>query len=128
MFPAGTVLGLVQPEADALIAAGATTTFPGFSSISVPPGSNPTLTIDVAATLDTSSVPAASAFTVQDNGVALTVSGVTVAARSVSLTLTGTVASGDVVALTYAPPATNPVQSAAGLLMAPINGAIVEVT
>ncbi|MHB1871747.1 MAG: SwmB domain-containing protein [Steroidobacteraceae bacterium] len=127
-FPAGTTLGLVQPEADALIAAGATTQFPGFSSISVPAGVNPTLTLDVSATLDTSSVPAASAFTVEDNGVALTVSGVTVAAGSISLALTGTIASGDAVTLTYAPPATNPVQSAAGVLMAPINGAMVEAT
>lgn len=127
-FPAGTVLGLLEPEAEALVAAGATTVFPGFSSISVPAGVNPTLTIAVAETLDTGSVPATSAFTVEDNGVALTVSGVTVAAGSVSLTLTGTIASGDAVTLTYTPPGTNPVQDTGGALLAPINGAIVEVT
>ena len=58
-FPAATVLGLIQQEANALIAAGATTTFPGFASISVPAGSNPTLTVDVNASLDTTAVPAA---------------------------------------------------------------------
>ncbi len=127
-FPAGTVLGLIQQEADALIAAGATTTFPGFSSISVPAGTNPTLVIEVAETLDTGSVPAASAFTVEDNGSAITVSSVTVGASSVSLALSGTIASGDLVTVSYAPPATNAVQNTAGTLMAAINSATATIT
>jgi uncharacterized repeat protein (TIGR02059 family) len=128
VFGAGTVLGLIQPEADALIAAGATTTFPGFSSISVPAGTNPTLVIDVADTLDTGSVPTASAFTVDDNGAGVTVSSVTVGASSVSLVLGGTIASGDAVTVSYAPPATNAVQNATGTQLAAINSAIATVT
>ncbi len=127
-FPAGTVLGLIQQEADALIAAGATTTFPGFISISVPTGTNPTLVIDVADTLDTGSVPAASAFTVEVNGAAVTVSSVTVGASSVSLALSGTIASGDAVTLSYAVPGSNPVQSTSGAPLAAITSAIVTVT
>ncbi len=127
-FPAGTVLGLVQQEANALIAAGATTTFPGFTSISVPPGSNPTLLIDINALLDTSAAPAPSAFSVLDNGTAMTVSNVAVSAGSVALVLSGTVASGDAVVVTYTPPGVNPVQSTTGQLLAPINGASASVT
>ena len=127
-FPPGTVLGLVQQEATALIAAGATTTFPGFASISVPAGSNPTLTVDVNASLDTTAVPAASAFSVLDNGVAVTVSSVAVSANSVSLVLSGTVASADVVVVTYTPPGVNSIQNTTGQLLAPINAASATVT
>ncbi len=128
VLPAGTVLGLIQAEADALIAAGATTAFPGFSSIDVPAGSNPTLVIAVNETLDLSATPAASAFTVKDNGSAVTVSSVTIGASSVSLALTGTIGAGDAVTLTYTPPATNAVQSTSGTQMAAINSAAVTVT
>ena len=127
-FPAGTVLGLVQQEADALIAAGATTTFPGFTSISVPAGTNPTLVIDVNVSLDTSAVPAPAAFSVLDNGTALTVSSVGVSANSVSLVFAGTVGSGDAVVVTYTPPGVNPIQSTTGQLLAPINVASATVT
>lgn len=127
-FAAGTVLGLIQAEADALIAAGATTIFPGFDSISVAAGTNPTLVITVNESLDVGAVPAASAFTVDINGTAATVASVSVGSGSISLALVGTIASGDVVTVSYVPPATNPVQSGGGVLMAPISSANVSVS
>ena len=126
---AGTILSVLQCEATALIAAGGTTVFPGFSSIGLVHGTNPTLTIAITgASLNTSDTPATSAFTVMDGLTSIPVSGVTVNSASVTLALTGTISLGDTVTLSYTPPGTNPVQNTSGLLMAAIVAAPVTVS
>ena len=64
--------------------------------------------------LDTSSVPAASAFTVRVATVARTVSSVAISGSSVSLTLSSAVTSGQTVTVSYAVPATNPIRDVGG--------------
>ena len=63
--------------------------------------------------LDTSSVPAATAYTV--NGTTATVSSVAVADNKVTLTLSAALTSTDTVTLDYDPPGTNPVQDESGI-------------
>ena len=64
--------------------------------------------------LDTDSVPAADAFTVEVNDAERTVSNVAIAGRAVTLTLAPAVAHGDTVTLDYAVPSSNPIQDEAG--------------
>ena len=64
--------------------------------------------------LDGGSSPDNSAFTVHEDGTALTVSGVTVSGTTVTLTLSPAVTTGTVVKVTYTVPGTGPVQDADG--------------
>ena len=128
-IPSGATLGLLSCESNALIAAGGTTIFPGFSSIGLIHGTNPTLTIAISgASLNTSDTPATSSFTVMDGLTSIPVSGVTVNSASVTLALTGTINLGDTVTLSYTPPGTSPIQNTNGLLMAAIVTAPVTVS
>ena len=78
-----------------------------------------TLTLTYNETLDGSSEPATSAFSVTVNGNARRVTGVSVDGRTVSLDLASPVASGDTVAVSY----TDPSDSAASRIQDPSNNA-----
>ena len=64
--------------------------------------------------LDTSSVPATTAYSVSVAGTAQTPSSVSIAGSKVTLTLSSAAASGDTVTVTYTVPDTTPVQDAGG--------------
>ena len=74
-----------------------------------------TITIETDQTLDASSIPAASAFTVQVAGAARSVSSVSVSGTNVALTLASDIGFGEAVTLAYTRPGTNPIQSQNGL-------------
>jgi uncharacterized repeat protein (TIGR02059 family) len=59
-------------------------------------------------------IPATSAFNVQVNAIARTVSSVSISGTNVQLTLSSAVKAGDVLTLTYIKPASNPLQSSSG--------------
>ena len=65
-------------------------------------------------TLDNTSVPAASAFTVTVNSTVRSVSSVVISGTKVQLTLTSPVAYGDTVTVAYTKPSTNPLKTTAG--------------
>ena len=65
-------------------------------------------------------VPAASAFNVQVNSVARTVSSVAIVSGKVRLTLASAVVSGNTVTVTYTKPSSNPLQTASGEVAASI--------
>ena len=73
-----------------------------------------TLVLTYDGALDTSSVPAAGAFTVMVAGSARTVSAVAISGSAVTLTLSPAVTHGQAVTVSYAVPATNPIQDAGG--------------
>jgi len=66
-------------------------------------------------------VPVASAFSVRVNSIVRTVTTVAISVTKVQLTLASVVVSGDVVTVTYALPATNPLQTTLGGLAASIS-------
>jgi uncharacterized repeat protein (TIGR02059 family) len=70
------------------------------------------MTYDLA--LSTSSVPAASAFTVLVNSVGRTVSTVAIVGSKIQLTLASPIVSGNSVTVTYTKPTANPIQTAGG--------------
>ena len=70
------------------------------------------MTYDLA--LSTTIIPAASAYTVLVNGVAATVSTVAITGSKVQLTLSTAIKYSDIILVSYAKPATNPLQSTAG--------------
>ncbi len=80
-----------------------------------PPAVNgATLVLRYDETLDRTSTPAASAFTVAVAGAARAVSGVSVRGRAVTLALASAVAPGAAVTVSYVVPSTNPVQDRLG--------------
>ncbi len=83
------------------------------------------LTIVYDEALDTGSVPAATAYAPLVGGSPRGVSNVSVAGSNVTLTLASPVVAGDPVTLSYAAPATNPVQDIAGNDAASFSGAAV---
>ena len=83
------------------------------------------LTIAYDEALDTGSVPAATAYAPLVGGSPRGVSNVSVAGSNVTLTLASPVVAGDPVTLSYAAPATNPVQDVAGNDAASFSGAAV---
>jgi hypothetical protein len=116
------------------------TPIPCISSISVAPGTNPTLTITVGgAELDLSYVPAPSAFAISrvltfGNATSLAVVGVTLSATAIELALSGIVSAGDTVTLAYTswptgkPPYPPFAQDSSGNLLASFTNATVTVT
>lgn len=92
---AGTVT--ITPPAD--------TTPPQLVDASV---DGPNLTLSYNEQLDTTSVPATSAYTVLVNSVPATISSVAVSSLQVNLTLSAAVVSADVVSVSYTVPGTNP--------------------
>ena len=99
-------------NAAALTNHGVTNQTPPVFSAAAVNGATLVLTYDGA--LDTSSVPAASAFTVTVGGTARTVSAVAVAGSAVTLTLSSAVTSGQAVTVSYAPPDTNQIRNPGG--------------
>ena len=91
-------------------------TAPTLSSAAVS-SSGTSLVITASETLDTSSVPAASSFTVATDGSATTVTGVGVSSNQVTLTLGQTIGTGQSVSVAYTAPASNPLKDTAGNLL-----------
>ena len=92
------------------------TTAPTLSSAAVS-SSGTSLVITASETLDTSSVPSTSSFTVTTDGSATTVTGVGVSSNQVTLTLGQTIGTGQSVSVAYTAPASNPLKDAAGNLL-----------
>ena len=78
--------------------------------------------------LDTTSVPATTAYAIEINGVEIDVNSVAIVGASVILTLATAVAaaSGQTVILSYAPPSASPAESLDGVAVAPIDRIQVE--
>ncbi|MCM1984910.1 FG-GAP-like repeat-containing protein, partial [Lyngbya confervoides] len=99
--PAGLAFASIVPDTTAPVLQGA-----------VVNGS--TLTLTYNESLDGGSDPAGGAYAVTVNGIARAVDSVDANGTTVTLTLASAVAAGETVALSYTPPATNPVQDVAG--------------
>ncbi|MEX1171243.1 MAG: DNRLRE domain-containing protein [Chloroflexota bacterium] len=98
-------------HADIPLGGGSDTTPPSLTGATVD-GSSLVLSYDE--TLDSGSVPAASAFNVQVSGGARSVSSVGISGSAVTVTLGSPVVSTDTVTISYAVPASNPIQDVAG--------------
>src|SRR5664279_1450143 len=70
------------------------------------------MTYDLA--LNTTSIPATSAYTVSVNGLATTISSIAISGSKVQVSLATPIKYGDIILVSYTKPATNPLQSAAG--------------
>jgi uncharacterized repeat protein (TIGR02059 family) len=98
-----TILLTFDGAGEIIITPPADSTPPGLSFATI---DGPTLVLGYNETLDTTSVPATSAYTVLVNGVPATISSVAVTSTKVVLILATAVVAADVVLLTYVAPAT----------------------
>ncbi len=113
----GTWTHFNRPMQLALYGTGAATGPPAFSSAAV---NGTALTVTFDENLDTSSLPAGSAFTV--SGGRTGTGTVSVSGGIASVTLDTAVAAGETVTVSYAAPGTNPLQDAAGNDVADFSG------
>lgn len=90
-------------------------TVPTLSTATIASGAPTQIALAYSTTLDAASVPDANAFTVSNTGGADTVTAVSISGSTVTLTKSRTTLSTDTVTVSYTPPTTNPVQSAAGI-------------